>query len=94
MVGGLLGKLPLCILMVLCLCRHTRLDGTVKDELERQQIVEQYNKDEDIFCMLLTTQVRVKIRCKLFMLTCYMEPTLQTRSLTYHIFLRTETSPA
>jgi len=42
------------------LCRHTRLDGTVKDEFERQQLVEQYNNDDNIFCMLLTTQVRVQ----------------------------------
>uniref|UniRef100_A0A7S1IQI0 RanBP-type and C3HC4-type zinc finger-containing protein 1 n=1 Tax=Eutreptiella gymnastica TaxID=73025 RepID=A0A7S1IQI0_9EUGL len=37
--------------------RHSRLDGSVKQPAERQQIVDRFNANPKIFCCLLTSQV-------------------------------------
>lgn len=39
------------------LCRHSRLHGAISGIDERQQIVDDFNRDDSISCMLLTTQV-------------------------------------
>lgn len=42
------------------------LDGTISDSKKRQKIVEEFNSDSSIFCLLITTKLGVGLKYSLF----------------------------